>query len=123
MPPISPATALASPIMRRLAAGFAASVLLLALLVVPGAAPVAAYPSDTVALAGHGFGHGRGMGQFGALGYALKGTSYPDTLSHFYSNTTAGGIGNDLVTVQLVANDGLDAIVMQEHGNLTTDAG
>src|SRR3954469_3429550 len=123
MPPISPATALASPIMRRLAAGFAASVLLLALLVVPGAAPVAAYPSDTVALSGHGFGHGRGMGQFGALGYAMKGMAYNDILAHYYSNTTPGSISNNALTVELVADNGLDTIVQQEKGHVTTSAG
>src|SRR3954454_18739287 len=109
--------------MRRLLAGAAASLFAVAAMATIPAAPAGAFPYDHLDIAGHGFGHGRGMGQFGALGYALKGTSYTDILSHFYSNTTAGGIGNDLVTVQLVANDGLDAIVMQEHGNLTTDAG
>src|SRR4051794_27293682 len=114
MPPMSPATALASPSMRRFSAGFAASVLLLALVVLPGASPAAAYPSDTVALSGHGFGHGRGLGQFGALGYALKGTAYNDILAHYYSNTTPGSIPNNLLTVELVANNGLDTIVQQE---------
>src|SRR5206468_1660870 len=32
------------------------------------APPAAAFPGPTVDLVGHGFGHGRGMGQFGALG-------------------------------------------------------
>src|SRR5438477_11676642 len=118
---------LGSPGMRRLRAGLVASVLLMSGFTVvattASAPPAAAYPSDQVAINGHGFGHGRGMGQFGALGYALKGSPYTDILGHFYSNTTAGGMGDDLVTVQLVANDNLDTIGVQENGNFTTDAG
>src|SRR4051812_4743705 len=123
MRPDSADTSLSSWIMRRLLAGFAASVLLLALVVVPGAAPATAYPSDTVALSGHGFGHGRGMGQFGALGYAMKGLAYGDILAHYYSNTTPGSIPNNALTVELVANNGLDTIVQQEKGHLNTSAG
>ena len=68
--------------------------------------------SDTVVISGHGFGHGRGMGQYGALGYALQGQSYTQILQHFYGNTAAGGIDpNTGISVQLVAADGKDAIV------------
>ena len=45
---------------------------------------VAAFPSDHVDFVGHGFGHGRGMGQYGALGYALGGMAYGDILQHYY---------------------------------------
>src|SRR5436190_12778631 len=115
--------------MRRSFACFVASVSLLAGLLASlavsavGAPPASAYPSSTVAVSGHGFGHGRGMGQFGALGYALAGQSYTQIVEHFYSNTTAGTIPNNNVTVQIAANDGQDTIVTQEKGNLTSSAG
>ena len=38
--------------------------------------PARAYPGSAVTLVGHGWGHGRGMGQYGALGYALGGWGY-----------------------------------------------
>jgi len=37
---------------------------------------------------GHGWGHGVGMSQYGAYGYALHGSSYQDILSHYYPGTT-----------------------------------
>ena len=109
--------------MRRFVVALAASALTLALLVVPGAGPAAAYPSDNVVVSGHGFGHGRGLGQYGALGYALKGMAYGDILAHYYSNTSPGTIPNNNISVELAANSGLDTIVQQEKGHLTTSAG
>ena len=42
--------------------------------------PARAYPGSAVTLVGHGWGHGRGMGQYGALGYAQHGFGYRDIL-------------------------------------------
>ncbi|MGH9017944.1 MAG: hypothetical protein ACRDY1_09385, partial [Acidimicrobiales bacterium] len=53
----------------------------------PGAG---AYPYADVTLQVHGFGGGTGMGQWGALGYALVGSTYTDILQHYYG-TLAGG--------------------------------
>ena len=64
----------------------------------PGAG---AFPESTVNIVGHGFGHGRGMGQFGALGYALSGSDAPTILGHYYSNTSPGSVGAPAVTVDL----------------------
>src|SRR5581483_12180217 len=120
MSPVRAGSSLRFATMRRcLLALFVASLFLVA----PAAGPAAAYPSDSVALTGHGFGHGRGMGQFGALGYALNGTAYTDILSHFYGGTTAGTIGNTTITVELMANVGLDTIVQQEKGHLALGPG
>src|SRR4051794_2596647 len=91
--------------------------------VISAVAPAAAYPSDNVVVSGHGFGHGRGMGQYGALGYALRGAPYTDILQHYYSNTTAGSIANDPITVQLTKFDGVDAIVQQEKSHLVITSG
>jgi stage II sporulation protein D len=37
---------------------------------------------------GHGWGHGVGMSQYGAYGYALHGSSYQEILAHYYPGTT-----------------------------------
>ena len=50
--------------------------------------PAQAFPGLTVDLVGHGFGHGRGMGQYGALGYAVNHQwAHGRILDHYYGNT------------------------------------
>lgn len=64
--------------------------------------------SDTtqIELQGRGWGHGIGMGQWGALGYAIEhGWTYTQILDHYYGNTTMGTRPNDLITVRLMARD------------------
>ena len=39
---------------------------------------------------GAGFGHGVGMSQYGAYGYALHGAGYRDILAHYYTGTSLG---------------------------------
>jgi SpoIID/LytB domain protein len=61
---------------------------------------------------GHGWGHGRGMGQYGALGYAVDyGWSSAQILDHFYGGTVAGTAGNPEMTVELSRMTGRDTIV------------
>ena len=55
------------------------------------AAKASAYPSPDVSLVGHGWGHGMGMGQWGALGYSLDGLTYQQILTHYYGQLAAGG--------------------------------
>jgi hypothetical protein len=50
-----------------------------------------AYPYAGVTLAVHGFGGGAGMGQWGALGYAVTGSGYEAILEHYYGTLSAGG--------------------------------
>jgi len=91
--------------------------------VVAPARTAAAYPTANVEIDGHGWGHGRGMGQFGALGYAINaGWMYSRILGHYYSNTTSGNVGNPAITVILRAFDRVDTIVVQERGRMTTNA-
>ncbi len=56
---------------------------------------VAAHSQDTMYVSGHGWGHGRGMGQYGALGYAQQGWSSTQILNHYYSNTVSGQVPNN----------------------------
>ncbi|MDX6548870.1 MAG: hypothetical protein QOG33_2420 [Gaiellales bacterium] len=41
-------------------------------------------------LTGHGWGHGIGMSQYGALGYAQQGYTYHQILAHYYTGTSLG---------------------------------
>ncbi|QKT05859.1 SpoIID/LytB domain-containing protein [Gordonia sp. X0973] len=54
-----------------------------------------------VKLVGKGLGHGRGMGQWGAFGYAKKGWPAEKILQHYYGGTTAGKADKPEVSVIL----------------------
>jgi hypothetical protein len=73
-----------------------------------GSAPHAdAYPSSYIEFEGHGWGHGRGLGQYGALGYAVdEGQSYATILDHFYGGTRKGTKPDGIISVRLTAFDG-----------------
>jgi stage II sporulation protein D len=62
-------------------------------------------PSATAAapwqVTGHGFGHGVGMSQYGAYGYALHGRDYRFILAHYYEGTTIGTAPSSHVRVLL----------------------
>ncbi len=79
-------------------------------------APAAsAYPSTDVTLTGHGYGPGLGMGQWGALGDALAGTSWQQIVEHFYTGSSPAQLsaGQDASTVRvaITENDGNSVIV------------
>ena len=57
--------------------------------------------SSMLVITGHGWGHGVGMGQWGAYGYALHGWSYERILAHYYSGTTIGTAPTQIVRVLL----------------------
>ena len=85
------------------------------------APPASAYPADHVALAGHGFGHGRGMGQYGSLGYSIDhGWDYKRILAHYYGGThegtLEGGDGGYLMKVRIMDRNGTDTIVTSSGG-------
>jgi peptidoglycan hydrolase-like amidase len=70
---------------RKAAARLAGAVLLACLL-----APSPASADTTWTMTGHGFGHGVGLSQYGAYGYALHGMDYRFMLAHYYQGTTIG---------------------------------
>src|SRR4051812_15637115 len=68
------------------------------------AATPAAHAKTTFTIDGAGYGHGVGMSQFGALGFAQHGASYRDILRHYYSGTSLGqAAGDQIVRVLLRA--------------------
>ena len=88
-------------LMRRSAPALA-SLSLLAL-----AAPAGADAASRLVIKGGGFGHGVGMSQYGALGFAQKGTGYREILGHYYSGTKLGRLDSTpTVRVLLQANKG-----------------
>jgi len=64
--------------------------LLLALTLLPAAAAGAA--SSKFTIRGAGFGHGVGMSQYGAFGFAKNGSGYRDILAHYYTGTAIGNL-------------------------------
>jgi stage II sporulation protein D len=74
---------------------FAALLLVVSL---AGSTPGAARPSaqkalpgsPTFVISGRGWGHGVGMAQWGAYGFAQQGASYEEILAHYYRGTTLG---------------------------------
>lgn len=76
--------------------------------------------SETITVTGHGWGHGRGMGQWGAFGYATGRSGGPWTyrqiLDHFYGETAVGSIENPLAAVTLLSRRGQPLTVMRVNG-------
>src|SRR3954447_17515796 len=69
---------------------------------VPGSA-VAASSKTTFTIRGAGFGHGVGMSQYGAMGYASHGWTAAAILGHYYTGTSLGTTDpNRRVRIQLV---------------------
>ena len=50
----------------------------------------AAQSSPAFFAAGHGWGHGVGLAQYGAYGYALHGWTYDQIVAHYYPGTNLG---------------------------------
>ena len=82
----------------------------------------AAEPGATVGFSGHGWGHGRGLGQWGALGYAAdQGWSHERILDHYYGGTTAGTVPDVDLTVRLTALDGAPSIAITSAAPFRVD--
>jgi stage II sporulation protein D len=91
--------------MRRTAAALAL-MSLAALAAAPGA-PAA----GRLVIKGHGFGHGIGMSQYGALGYAQHGASYTDILGHYYEDTSVVPLADPPNAVRVLLQSGRRAVV------------
>ncbi len=55
--------------------------------------------SPVLVFTGHGWGHGIGLSQWGAYGYALHGWTYDAILAHYYTGTTLGSVRGTTVRV------------------------
>lgn len=106
------------------AAGLAAS---LAVAVLP-AGPAAAEevferpPDGVYVVDGHGFGHGRGLSQWGAQGAAGAGVGYSAILDSYFPGTTHTGGATGSIRVLVTADEGADLLVSAANGLGMTDA-
>jgi SpoIID/LytB domain protein len=67
------------------------------------AAPVHGAAAADLVVSGRGFGHGVGMSQQGALGYAEHGWSYQQILAHYYVGTSIGAAPPNVKVRVLIA--------------------
>jgi stage II sporulation protein D len=74
-------------------------------LLVLGAASSAADAAVRHVIRGAGFGHGIGMSQYGAYGYALQGSKYEGILAHYYKGTRLATAPSRPVRVLLQPED------------------
>jgi SpoIID/LytB domain protein len=88
--------------------------------ILPTASPAVGSGLTSVTISGHGWGHGRGMGQYGAYGYALAGWSYSQILAHYYGGTVPSTVNaNQIIKVQLAEFDS-GAVISPGPGADTT---
>jgi stage II sporulation protein D len=90
------------PIQLAMVSTFAAALLAALGLSGPSATHAAPPPSATFFVSGHGWGHGVGLAQYGAYGYALHGWSAEDIVAHYYPGTDLGQAPVKRVRVLLV---------------------
>ena len=106
---------------RGLVAGIAAGAVAVASVVAPPPEPAQAAGGDIVAIVieGTGFGHGRGMSQWGAYGYAVDhGWDWKQILEHYYGGTEAGTVpAAERVRVRLTGLDGQNTVGVISHGS------
>jgi stage II sporulation protein D len=90
-----------------------------AILVVLACAASAA-ASPVFVLSGHGWGHGVGMSQYGALGRALNGDKYKSILRFYYDGTQVRGGGQSKIRVLLT--EGRSAVTLRSSGSFRVGA-
>ena len=78
----------------------------------PAGAQQAELAPSVIVVEGRGFGHGNGLSQWGALGYAVdhRWTS-EQIVQHYYGNTVRSSVSNPDIWVHLTRNDGNDLLV------------
>jgi hypothetical protein len=81
-------------------------------------------PADGVLrMQGSGWGHGRGMSQWGAYQAAATGVLHPQILSFYYPGTALAPMPDALVRVLLASDTGRDLVVRATPGLTVTQAG
>lgn len=112
---------------RRVAAGLAAGAIVAAAGVATTLTPAHAAEevtlrpaSGSLTISGRGFGHGRGMSQWGAYGAADAGLSWRQILDFYYPGTSRDSIGNSTIRVLISADsDGNTAVAPADGLSVT----
>ncbi|HJT38191.1 MAG TPA: SpoIID/LytB domain-containing protein, partial [Actinomycetota bacterium] len=76
------------------------------------AAAVPLPENGTVVFAGHGWGHGRGMGQWGAKGMADAGATWQQIVTHYYSGVTIASRAPE--TIRVLLETSADTVVTSD---------
>jgi len=93
-----------------------------------GAETIAGQTPVAILVNGRGFGHGRGMSQYGSLGWATKfGKTWQEILDFYYGGTTlsqltesdAGLSPGGRITIKLTRLDGRQTAVLSDNSSLT----
>src|SRR3954452_19972542 len=93
--------------------------ILLTTVLLTGAASAPA--ATRLTIRGAGFGHGVGMSQYGAMGYAQQGAGYQEILGHYYTGTSLGTTDpTRLVRVLLQSTRGAAAFTGAERAGAKT---
>src|SRR3954454_14104259 len=72
---------------------------------------------------GHGWGHGVGMSQYGAYGYAQHGATYQEILAHYYPGTTLGPAPVSTICVLLADRENKIALSSESDFTIRDAAG
>ena len=87
----------------------------------------AAQARTVFTLTGHGWGHGIGLSQYGALGYAQHGWAYDAILAHYYTGTTLSALPHAVqMRIQLASGrssyavSGASKITVVDEGGSTS---
>ena len=91
--------------MRRLA--------LLTALALAATVPQAVAASSNFTIRGAGFGHGIGLSQYGAYGYAAHGSNWKDIVLHYYTGTRLGNAAGQ--TIRKIP--GFVRMALRRHGH------
>ena len=86
----------------------AALAMLVTVVLLTSATPAGATETTMFNISGRGWGHGIGMSQWGAYGYAKHGWTYKQILSHYYTGIAYGRVSNRQVRVLL--NEGQPSV-------------
>jgi SpoIID/LytB domain protein len=89
---------------------------------VEAAATTYGVSGSTVPLIGAGYGHGRGMSQYGARGAASSGLTAAQILDFYYPGTAAATLPARNIRVLLSADEGTDVLVLPSEGLAVYDA-
>ncbi len=90
----------------------------LCLIILALAAPASASAASAFFVEGHGWGHGIGMAQWGAYGYAKNdGRTYDWILAHYYPGTTLAQ--SDVTTVRVLLAQGRKTVTIGSTGPYT----
>lgn len=77
---------------------------------------------STTKLTGHGFGHGRGLSQYGAQGAALRGVQSAQIVNFYYPGTTVGSFTGE-IRVLIGGDTDNDTVVLPTAGLAIADYG